>query len=460
MCDGLGEKVNAGDNGGRRWQRQMQEDAMAKGNGKKSVEEWKKELEGLQELEKWEELLEAADSCIKEYPENAMGYFCKGYAKSKQEKHQEAIADFDEAIKFKPDFSEAYSNRGVAKEHLEQYREAIYDFDTAIKLNPKSVEAFHNRAIAIAKFDLQALREKYEERLKGIQTSYEEFSPVEIARIYGDEIEKIDTQLDDGDIEEQISDLHVVAKLLVRYRRFYSPLSLVLVFMFFASLYLKPPSCYEGIFSLCLAKSILYSQWFWLSLIVLFTSYKTQNIARIGLWTKARETAANLRLVFVLVFFSMTQIYFDVFGLEMLTITSDDDTINMLRYAASVIFIISPFIFYYRHINNRANQLHILRLSLHRERNNLLFWIAEKSDDINSPKFLLAKEILDRTNKNGAADIAVRMLHPKLDKERRWSWFGFGGNAFAELEDSIRDLSDEVKELSKQKSKILPKRGD
>ena len=70
----------------------------------------------------------------------------------------------------------------------------------------------------------------------------------------------------------------------------------------------------------------------------------------------------------------------------------------------------------------------------------------------------MSSDLLDQINKNNTADIALRMLHPKLDQGRRWSLFG--GKAYSELEDSIRDLSDEVKELSKQKARILPKRGD
>ena len=86
--------------------------------------------------------------------------------------------------------------------------------------------------------------------------------------------------------------------------------------------------------------------------------------------------------------------------------------------------------------------------------NRLLQWMIQEGEIRNS----LAVDILNQINKNSTADIAVRMLHPKLDQGRHWSLFG--GKAYSELEDSICDLSDEVKELSKQKARILPKRGD
>ena len=75
---------------------------MADENGKKSVEEWRKELESLRDAKKWEELLTAAGHCIEDYPEDALGHFLRGLANSELNNHDDAILNYDEASKYAP----------------------------------------------------------------------------------------------------------------------------------------------------------------------------------------------------------------------------------------------------------------------------------------------------------------------------------------------------------------------
>ena len=291
------------------------------------------------------------------------------------------------------------------------------------------------------------IQKEHQEQTEKLRNDYISYNPHEITEHYKSEIDRIDQELYGMTIEEQLSELNSFQQFLLKQRRAVSVFSVVSLYMILVLIFVRVTTCDEKSFFACNTKNDILILLPISALIMVPLLVQIAGRYKFGLLEKAREISSNLRIVFVLVFIAMTQIYFDIFGLKMTSVSSADETINLLRYAASVIFIISPFIFYYRHINNRANQLHILQLSLHRERNNLLFWIAEKSDDINSPKFQLAKEILNHTNKNGAADIGVRMLHPKFDKGRRWSLFGFGGNALSELEDKLEGLTDVIKQL-------------
>lgn len=124
---------------------------MADENGK-TIEEWKKELVGLAEEEKWEALLEAAGLCVKEHENEAMGYFYKGYAQDELEDYEEAIKCYDIALELNPRDSTAHSYRGYCANQLGWYEDAINGYDKAIALDYNDSVNFTNRGYAKDKF--------------------------------------------------------------------------------------------------------------------------------------------------------------------------------------------------------------------------------------------------------------------------------------------------------------------
>ena len=112
----------------------MQEDAMADENGKKTVEAWIKELEGLAKEEKWEELLSASEVCVKEHPEKAFGYFFTGFANDEIGNKDLAISNYNRAIEIGPVIAPYLQNRGHTYAKVKQFDKAIADFQDAKEL--------------------------------------------------------------------------------------------------------------------------------------------------------------------------------------------------------------------------------------------------------------------------------------------------------------------------------------
>ena len=128
----MGEKVNGGANGGRRWQRQMQEDAMADENGKKSVEEWKKELEALVKEENWEALIERAFNYSIAHPNRPEGYHYEICALMGQKKFQNAIEVAERALKRNATNNTILYNYGQSLYELGRHQRAVIIFSSLI----------------------------------------------------------------------------------------------------------------------------------------------------------------------------------------------------------------------------------------------------------------------------------------------------------------------------------------
>ena len=522
---------------------------MADENGKKTVEEWGKELEGLAEEEKWEEMLSASEVCVKEHPEEAVGYFYMGIAEDelgnseeaiaeydealeletkdkkkalihnnrgnvlkKLKRYEEAIADYGKAIKLSPEYLDAYNGRGNTFNDLQRYEEAIADFNRAIELNSKDPlpyigrgvayatlkkyeEAFadFNEAIALCKKLLLAnpqdtealtlkimaeknktiaeLQREGQKNLEEVKDELKDIRPAVIVERYKQRIDDIERELHGTSVKRKVtSDADNASSeseatrswfdnYLFKYIRIHGALSVLLLAAAIFTFFIEPPSCYEPTISPCMIRNMFYSHWLWIVLAGIYMVIRMSDRDDIGLIKKSQNIAANLLITFIIVFLVMSEVYFGIFDISFLNLKRPDDdfnpndVFNMARYTAAVFFIIAPFIFYYRHIQNRANHLHILVLALERELNNILFWIVQKGENANSSQTVLATQILDHTNKNGAADIVVRMLHPKFHEGRRLSLFGHGGNALSELEDKLEDLTDVIKRLELREPK-------
>lgn len=121
----------------------------------------------------------AIDDFILNYPQNAYGYFVKGYIKEYTQKkaaiyyygkailinprltnafynsailftkmghYQEALKAYNQTITICPNLTEAYNNRANLFVILNRYEDAIRDLNHAIEINPHLPEAYNNRA--------------------------------------------------------------------------------------------------------------------------------------------------------------------------------------------------------------------------------------------------------------------------------------------------------------------------
>ncbi|MGC6531324.1 MAG: tetratricopeptide repeat protein [Candidatus Puniceispirillaceae bacterium] len=195
---------------------------MAKKPNKKEMNRLIKEMEELAEAKKWETLKAKAETFIKKFPDDAMGYFFLGSSKSelgdfsegldnldqairKKPKNanfynnrgsikdnlgrlEEAIEDLDKAIALDPNSSFSFFNRGTIKYKLGRYNEAIEDLDKAIALDPNDPRFYHNRAMAIGK---KAAKESEAKITAAYDAQLKQFSdPQKIIELYEDEINR------------------------------------------------------------------------------------------------------------------------------------------------------------------------------------------------------------------------------------------------------------------------------
>jgi Trypsin-like peptidase domain/TPR repeat/Tetratricopeptide repeat len=85
---------------------------------------------------------------IRRYPNHALSYRDRGFARRKLGDDQGAILDYDQAIRLHPNQADVYYNRGVSRYSLKDGQGAIRDYRQAIRLNPNFANAFYNSGIA------------------------------------------------------------------------------------------------------------------------------------------------------------------------------------------------------------------------------------------------------------------------------------------------------------------------
>ena len=103
------------------------------------------EMEKLAEAEEWEILNAKANSFIKKFRNEAVGYFYRGTAKSKLGRHKEAIKDYDKAIGLDLNNPHLYNYRGILNDNLGRYAAADVDFAKALEIKPDFEQAKQNR---------------------------------------------------------------------------------------------------------------------------------------------------------------------------------------------------------------------------------------------------------------------------------------------------------------------------
>ena len=95
------------------------------------------------------ETIKLCTEAIELNSENALAYYCRGYAYDDLKNYQAAIEDYDKTVQFNsPCLVDAYNNRGEAYRKSGNYKKAIEDYNKALELNPNYARAYNNRGIA------------------------------------------------------------------------------------------------------------------------------------------------------------------------------------------------------------------------------------------------------------------------------------------------------------------------
>jgi tetratricopeptide (TPR) repeat protein len=85
---------------------------------------------------------------IRRYPNHALSYSDRGFARRKLGNDRGAIEDYDRAIRLHPNNADAFYSRGVSRYNLQDRQGAIKDYSQAIRLNPNFANAYYNTGIA------------------------------------------------------------------------------------------------------------------------------------------------------------------------------------------------------------------------------------------------------------------------------------------------------------------------
>ena len=95
----------------------------------------------------------------KDNPEEAEGWYTKGYNLARLGKYDEAINAYDEAIRLDPKYVNAWYAKGNNLNNLGRYDEAINAYDGAIRLDPKYENAWYAKGVDLKK------QERYDEAI-------------------------------------------------------------------------------------------------------------------------------------------------------------------------------------------------------------------------------------------------------------------------------------------------------
>ena len=444
------------------------------------------------EMENYDQALKDLNKAIELEPNYSSAYRNRGRTLHALKQYDEAIDNFNKAVELNPTDELAQQDRGLSLLALNKHDEAFKDFDRAITFAPASdgTKAFldaiktqkeiseHSQKITSelnklikqkeVEFDKQIseMKQNYENSLERfgpekIVEFYSKYIAASEKRLYGMEITNFHSE-DDNLTQSAWAKINFVyGKLQNKLHQLFWLILILLstwvCIQLLAGFYddkrnSRTGDCNFETSDVCTILQYLQQYQWVVIIIILLCSILFFTKKSNGLFNQAKNTASLLRFLLVFIWLGVTAVFFPNWLDEGFKIP--DDYRILIYYSTTLLFLSSPLILFYKHVTKQAIEERIILYSLIREMNRLLQWMIQEKESRNS----LAVDILNQINKNGTADIAVRMLHPKLDEGRRWSLFG--GKVYSELEDSIRDLSDEVKELSKQKARILPKRGD
>lgn len=80
--------------------------------------------------------LEYCNRAIRKNPQNAEGYYIRGFARYNLGEYNKAIKDFDTTLAINKNHADAYLYRGNCKKELNKYWPALKDYKKAKKIAP------------------------------------------------------------------------------------------------------------------------------------------------------------------------------------------------------------------------------------------------------------------------------------------------------------------------------------
>jgi tetratricopeptide (TPR) repeat protein len=104
---------------------------------------------------------QAADNAVRDNPQDAQAYCCRGVIHLMRSQAQQAIADFNRAIQLDPKTHTAYRHRGKMRQEMGDLQGAIGDFGLALEINPQDwqVHCFRAKAYSAMGSYVQALED-------------------------------------------------------------------------------------------------------------------------------------------------------------------------------------------------------------------------------------------------------------------------------------------------------------
>ena len=95
---------------------------------------------------RFDQAVEVYTRALKLRPEEASGYWGRGYAHYKKDDLMAALSDDNEALRIDPRLAPVYHNRSIVRRRLGDLNRALADLDAALRLNPKSAHSYEERA--------------------------------------------------------------------------------------------------------------------------------------------------------------------------------------------------------------------------------------------------------------------------------------------------------------------------
>ena len=122
----------------------------------------------LQKLDRYKESLDAYDHVIKFGKNNYRAWHYKGISLAKLGRDEESLRHYEKAIEINPNYDEAWYNRGVHLSRFESCIDAIESFDKVINIKPNYLwQAYHAKAHCLYELNhYEKALKAYEEAIK------------------------------------------------------------------------------------------------------------------------------------------------------------------------------------------------------------------------------------------------------------------------------------------------------
>ncbi|BCL81095.1 tetratricopeptide repeat protein [Ktedonobacteria bacterium brp13] len=113
----------------------------------KTREKWLRDGNSIRDPKRAAEALSTIEQAIRQYPNEAVAYYAKGYTLTDLGRPEEALVAIKQAIRLDPTVADFYKGMGNCHLDLKRYEEALVAYEQAILLKPNYVNAHYNRGL-------------------------------------------------------------------------------------------------------------------------------------------------------------------------------------------------------------------------------------------------------------------------------------------------------------------------